>query len=152
VVVFDTMWQSTARMARAIAEGLMSGGIEVKLMPAGGSHLSDVATELLEAGALLVGSPTLNSGMYPSVAGLMAYLRGLAPRNLMGAAFGSYGWNGRAVAELEEVLRGMGVELAEGGLRVCYVPDEQALADCRSFGARVANKLNAALGQLHDNA
>jgi flavorubredoxin len=145
VVAFDTMWQSTARMAGAIAEGLASSGVGVKFMPLDGTDRSDVAAELLEAGALLVGSPTINNQIYPTVAGLMVYLRGLRPRNLTGAAFGSYGWNGQAVAKLDEALLEMGVELAEEGLRVCYVPDQQALADCRSFGARVAAKLNTAL-------
>jgi flavorubredoxin len=145
VVVFDTMWQSTARMARAIAEGLAAGGIAVKSMPLGGSDRSDVAAEILEAGALLVGSPTINNQIYPTVAGLMVYLKGLRPRNLVGAAFGSYGWNGQAVAKLDEALLEMGVELTEEGLRVCYVPDQEALAECRSFGTRVAAKLNAAL-------
>jgi flavorubredoxin len=136
VVVFDTMWQSTARMARAIAEGLAAGGIAVKFMPLDGTDRSDVAAELLEAGALLVGSPTINNQIYPTVAGLMIYLKGLRPRNLVGAAFGSYGWNGQAVAKLDEALLEMGVELTEEGLRVCYVPDQEALAECRSFGKR----------------
>ena len=145
VVVFDTMWQSTARMAAAIAEGLASSGIDVKFMPLDGSDRSDVAAELLEAGALVVGSPTINNQVYPTVAGLMIYLRGLRPRNLLGAAFGPYGWNGQAVAKLDEALLEMGVELAEEGLRVCYVPDQQALSECRSFGARVATKLSSVL-------
>jgi len=145
VVVFDTMWQSTGRMAGAIAEGLAASGIGVKFMPLDGSDRSDVAAELLEAGALVVGSPTINNQIYPTVAGLMSYLKGLRPRNLVGAAFGSYGWNGQAVAKLDEELLEMEVELADEGLRVCYVPDEKALAECRSFGTRVAAKLNAAL-------
>ena len=142
VVVFDTMWQSTAQMGRAIAEGLTAGGIEVKLMPLSGSHRSDVAVELLEAGALVVGSPTMNNQMFPTVADLMTYLKGLRPKNLIGAAFGSYGWNGQAVANLDKALVEMGVELVEEGLRVHYVPDEQALADCRALGANVAARLN----------
>jgi len=151
VVAFDSMWQSTAQMARAIAEGLASAGIAVKFMPLDGSDSSDVAAELLEAGAFLVGSPTMNNQIYPTVAGLMVYLRGLRPRNLVGAAFGSYGWNGQAVAKLDEALLEMGVELAEEGLRVCYVPDQQALAECRSFGSRVGAKLNAALASPDDH-
>ena len=99
----------------------------------------------VEPPTFLVGSPTMNNQIYPSVAELMVYMKGLRPRNLVGAAFGSYGWNGQAVAKLDEALLEMGVELAEEGLRVCYVPDQQALADCRAFGTRVGAKLNAAL-------
>ena len=68
VVVYDSMWDSTDVMARAIAEGLIHSGASVKVMPLSGSHRSDIATELLEAGALIVGSPTLNNQMFPTVA------------------------------------------------------------------------------------
>ncbi len=141
VVVYDTMWQSTARMAHAVAEGLTAGGVTARLMPLEGSHRSDVVTELLEAGGLIVGSPTLNNQILPRLADVMTYLKGLRPRNLVGAAFGSYGWSGESVARLEELLRDMHVELAEEGVRVLYVPDAEGLGRCRSLGAAVAARL-----------
>ncbi len=141
VVVYDTMWGSTALMARAIADGLVAGGASVKLMPMGSCNRSDVATEILDAGALLVGSPTLNNGMFPTVADVMTYLKGLKPRNLVGAAFGSYGWSGEAVEQVREVLSQMKVDLVEEGLKVKYVPDETDLARCVSMGTLVAEKL-----------
>ncbi len=145
VVVFDTMWKSTDTMARAIADGLSHSGIQVEVMPLEASHRSDVATELLDAGALLVGSPTLNNQMYPSMAGLMTYLKGLRPKGLIGAAFGSYGWGGQAVAQLDKALDEMGVERVEKGLKVQYVPDTDALVGCRALGERVAAALKEKL-------
>ncbi|MEJ2745116.1 MAG: FprA family A-type flavoprotein, partial [bacterium] len=68
VIVYDTMWGSTHRMARAIEEGLTDGGVSTKLLKLGANHRSDAATELLDAGALLVGSPTINNGIFPTVA------------------------------------------------------------------------------------
>ncbi len=141
VVVYDTMWGSTAKMARAITEGLTSGGVSVKLMPLGASHRSDVATEVLEAGALLVGSPTMNGQMFPTVADVLTYLKGLSPKHLIGAAFGSYGWGSRAVGQISEILRQMKVELVHDGLDVQYVPNDDALARCRALGKHVAETL-----------
>lgn len=91
VIVYDTMWESTAQMARAVVEGVTAGGAKAVLMPLGASHRSDIATELLDAGALVVGSPTLNNHLFPTVADVLTYLRGLKRLNLVGAAFGSYG-------------------------------------------------------------
>jgi flavorubredoxin len=142
VVVYDTMWQSTALMARAIGEGLRAGGAIPRLMPLRAAHRSDVATEILDAGALVVGSPTMNSNIFPTVADALTYLKGLKPRNLVGAAFGSYGWSGEAVGQIEEVLTQMKVDLAAEGLRVKYVPDDDALAQCHALGQRVAERLN----------
>ena len=55
VVVYDTMWGSTEKMAQAIADGLRQGGTKVQLMSMHACHRSDVITELLDAGAILVG-------------------------------------------------------------------------------------------------
>ena len=142
VVVYDTMWQSTARMARAIGEGLQAGGATPRLMQLRASHRSEVATEILDAGALLVGSPTMNSNLFPTVADVLTYLKGLKPRNLVGAAFGSYGWSGEAVGQIEEMLTEMRVDLVAEGLRVKYVPDDQALRECYELGRQVGQRLH----------
>ena len=142
VVVFDTMWHSTEGMARAVAEGLLEGGAaSVKVMPLASWHRSDVATEILEAGALVVGSPTLNSTIFPTVADCLTYLKGLARKNLVGAAFGSYGWNGKAVGELEEWLQAMDVERVADSVSLMYVPDAEGLAACRNLGRQVAEAM-----------
>jgi flavorubredoxin len=141
VIVYDTMWGSTHKMARAIGEGLTLGGISTKLLPLGSSHRSDAATELLDAGALLVGSPTINNGVFPRIADVMSYLKGLKPSNLIGAAFGSYGWSGEAVRDLDEMLRAMKVELVSKGIAVKYVPGPDELAQCVALGAAVAERL-----------
>jgi flavorubredoxin len=135
------MWQSTALMARAICGGLVSEGVSVKVMPLESSHRSDVATEILDAGALLVGSPTLNNNIFPTLADALTYLKGLKPKNLLGAVFGSYGWSGESVKQLREFLTEMKVELVGEGINVKYVPDDEALAQCFSLGVLVAQKL-----------
>jgi flavorubredoxin len=141
IVVFDTMWRSTELMARAIGEGLASGGVHAVLLPLRGSNRSDVATEMLDAGALVVGSPTLNNSIFPTVADVLTYLKGLRPKNLLGAAFGSYGWGGESVAQLEGILAEMKTEPVGESVRIQYVPDEPGLARCREFGANIAAKL-----------
>lgn len=141
VVAYDTMWQSTAAMAQAIGDGLSEAGAVVKVLPLRASDRSELALELLDAGALLVGSPTLNNAPLPTVVDVLSYLKGLRPRKLVGAAFGSYGWSGEAVGQLEEKLRGMGIELATEGLKVRYVPDRQALSGCRALGRQVGGRM-----------
>ncbi|MFH1538452.1 MAG: FprA family A-type flavoprotein [bacterium] len=145
VVVFDTMWQSTAAMARAVCEGLTGEGVSVKVMPLGASHRSNVATELLDAGALIVGSPTLNNNMFPTVADCLTYIKGLKPGGLVGAAFGSYGWSGEAVKQVEEILKSMNVRLVGEGVRSRYVPDGEMLERCNQLGKAVAEELKATL-------
>jgi len=147
VVIYDTMWGSTEKMAKAIVEGLTAGGTHCKLLSLRESHRSDVATEILDAGALLVGSPTINNGIFPTLADVLTYLKGLKPQNLIGAAFGSYGWSGEAVGQLEELLTGMKLNLVQEGLKVQYVPNSDNLLKCRASGLAVSRHLKDILSE-----
>jgi flavorubredoxin len=141
VVVYATMWHSTEKMAVAVSEALAQAGIRVKLLPLNEVHRSEVVYELLNAGALIVGSSTLNNNILPQMADVMTYLKGLKPANLIGAAFGSYGWSGESVRDLEEILREMKVEIAASAISVKHVPDEDALRKCRELGNIIATEL-----------
>jgi flavorubredoxin len=141
VVVYDTMWQSTAVMARAIADGAAGAGATVKVMPLSSAHRSDVMTELMGSGALVVGSPTINNQLFPTLADCMVYARGLRPKVPFGAAFGSYGWSGEAPGLLETMLGEMKIQKAADAVKVRYVPDEAAREACRRLGVQVAEKL-----------
>lgn len=146
VVFFDTMWNSTAAMARVIADGLSSGGALPKVMPLSGSHRSDVATGLLDAGALVVGTPTINNNMFPTVADTLTYLKGLKPAHKIGAVFGSFGWSGEAPGLVETALKDMGIEVVEPPLRVKFVPTAADLEQCRQLGERIAGRLKEHTG------
>lgn len=141
VIFFDTMWQSTARMAGTIADGVASACAVAKVMPLHGSHRSDVATELLEAGAVVVGSPTINNQMFPTVADVLTYIKGLKFQNLIGAAFGSYGWSGESVKLLEAELKSMNVDVVTDSISVKYVPRVEDLEKCFSMGKTLGGKL-----------
>jgi flavorubredoxin len=147
VVVYDTMWQSTDKMARAVAEGLASTGTSVKVMRLDVCHRSDVATEILDAGALVVGSPTLNNNIYPTVADTLTYLKGLKPKNIVGGVFGSYGWSGEAPKQLAAWLEQMKIEVVNDPLRAKYVPDEDVYAQCYQLGVDVSQRMQEALAE-----
>jgi len=139
VVVYDTMWESTTKMAHAVAEGIQKQGVGVKVMNLRSVHRSDVIAELQDSRALVVGSPTLNNGMMPRVADVLTYLKGLRPAGKIGAAFGSYGWGGEAVKLINASLEEMNVELLHEGVRVNYVPTDADLAQCVGLGEKIGS-------------
>jgi flavorubredoxin len=141
VIVYDTMWHTTQHMADAIADGIRESGCRAKVLPLSGAHRSDIATEILEAGALIVGSPTINNQMFPSLADALTYLKGLKPRNLLGGVFGSFGWSGEACKHLIGYLTDMGVEIVAEPLRFKYVADDAMLAQAHQWGANIGKKL-----------
>jgi flavorubredoxin len=141
VIVYDSMWESTHQIARALSEGLTEGGVDVKIHKLGASHNSDAIADILEAKAVLVGSPTLNNGVFPTVASFLAYMKGLKPRSKVGAFFGSYGWGGGARKVVEAGLEAAGIELLEGDLEYKFRPGIDGLLKAREFGKELASKI-----------
>jgi flavorubredoxin len=146
VVIYDTMWHSTEKMAEAINAGILAEGVASKPLNLRAWHRSEVMTELFDARAVAVGSPTLNNGLFPTVADFLCYMRGLKPRNKIGAAFGSYGWSGEAVKLIEDELKEMKIDLIQPGLKVQFVPEKSVLTVCNEFGRNIGRAVTAATG------
>ena len=138
LVIYDSMWHSTQTMAEAMVEALAQEGVDARPMHLRTTHRSDVMTEILDAGAILLGSPTLNNGLFPTVADFLCYLKGLKPQNKIAAAFGSYGWSGEAVKLINQELEEMKFQIVDPGLKIQYVPDKKGLEACQALGKKVA--------------
>ena len=144
VVLYDTMWSSTEKMANEIAAGLNASGIDVTPMNVRKWHRSDIMTEIIDSKAVIVGSPTLNNGLYPTLSDVLTYIKGLKPKGKIGAAFGSYGWSGEAVKLLNAELDSIGIKRLNDGLKVQYVPDAGKLQECFDFGKEIGQAVLAA--------
>ena len=143
VIVFDTMWGSTDMMARAVAEGVASQGVDVKLLKLRAANRTEAMTEITDAKAVVVGSPTLNNGMFPTLGSFLTYATGLKPKGKLWAFFGSYGWGGGAVKAMTEMAQKAGFEVYEQSIQVKYVPDSEDLKKCFEFGQQIAAKIKA---------
>ena len=143
VVVFDTMWGSTDKMARAITEGLASQGVDVKLLKLRATVKSEVVAEILESKAVIVGSPTLNNQMYPSLSSFLTYITGLKPKGKLWSFFGSYGWSRGAVKSMTEMAKKAGFEIFDSSLEVKFVPNQEDLQKSFDFGKQIAIKIKS---------
>jgi len=143
VVVYDTMWNATRRMAEAVAQGMREErpGMTVKCLSASKCDVNDLITEVFKSKAVVVGSPTFNKGILRSIAAVLEEMRGLAFKKKKGAAFGAYGWSGESVKMIEAGLTEAGLELAAPGLKMLWNPDGDGLDQCREFGRAVAATL-----------
>jgi flavorubredoxin len=142
VIVYDTMWESTEKMAHLIARGIIDeGGVEVKVFHLRKSPNSEAINEIQDGKAILVGSSTLNLGLFPTVGGFLYYLKGLKPKNKLASAFGSYGWSGGAVKEIMARLKEMGLELVEPAPDFKYPMTKQQELECIEFGRKIAQRV-----------
>ena len=127
VIVYDSMWHSTEKMARVISEALADMGIMNKLFDLKSNHHSNIMPDILTNKFVFVGSPTLNNQMLPNVAAFLTYLKGLTPRERKAYAFGSYGWGGQSIGLIEKELEACGFELLGEGYKQQYIPTQEEL-------------------------
>ncbi|MBQ4106771.1 MAG: FprA family A-type flavoprotein [Lentisphaeria bacterium] len=135
LIVYHSMWGSTAAMAKELMDGFREAGIEADLVSLDVEERSSVATRVLDAGVVAVGSPTINNQMFPAVADVLCYLRGLKPQRHIGFAFGSFGWSGEGAKQVNQALTDMGFEMPLPVLAARYAPD--AAVREQSFAAGV---------------
>jgi flavorubredoxin len=141
VIIYDSMWHSTEKMAYAIVDALAQADVEVVPMHLRKRHRSDIITEVLDAGAVIIGSPTLNNGLFPTVSDFLTYMKGLKPKSKIAAAFGSYGWSGEAVGLINQTLEEMKFNVLFPGLKLQYVPDSEGINACTDLAEKIAQKL-----------
>ncbi|MDY6855879.1 MAG: FprA family A-type flavoprotein [Thermodesulfobacteriota bacterium] len=141
LVIYDTMWGSTRKMAETIVDAISNEGIEAKSMHLRSWHRSDIMTEVLDAGAVIVGSPTINNGLFPTVSDFLTYMKGLRPQNKIGAAFCSYGWSGEAMNLINRELESMKFEIIDPGVKIQFVPDQERLKTCNRLGKKIGQRL-----------
>jgi len=140
-IIYDTMWHSTEIMTQPIMQGIKDEGVDCKVIKLRATPMSVAIKEFWKSRGLLVGSPTLNNEVFPSVAEFITHLRGLRPKDRIAGAFGSYGWGGGAVKWLYGELRGMKLDTVEPGAEVQYRPSPEDMERCYEFGRVFAGRV-----------
>lgn len=143
VVLYDTMWEATRRMAEAISDGLVQANVPHKLLHLAGNDRNDILVEVFKAKAVIIGSPTINKSVLPTILPLLEDLRGLGFKNKIGAAFGSYGWSGESVKVIEKHFADCKIPIVAEAVNVKWRPRSEDLERCRVLGAQVAQAVLA---------
>ena len=147
VIAFESLWGATKKMAYAVGDGLQSVGVPFTIIDAQENHCSMVMNELADSSALILGSSTRNNMPLVNMLGVIANVKGLKPKNLVGAAFGSYGWSGESPKMINDELAAMGVEVVAEPVKAYFGPNEAELKACFELGQKVGlalkEKVNA---------
>ncbi|UCC94543.1 MAG: FprA family A-type flavoprotein [Candidatus Omnitrophota bacterium] len=141
VIIYDTMWHSTEKVALKLYELCQQENISVKLLSLKTNDPSDIIADVMGAKIVAVGSPIINNKIFPSIGGFLTYLEGLKPKNRFGFTFGSYGWVKAGFAGLEDSLKNAGIELISEGRYFQYVPDEKELESLKDVVSKMKDVL-----------
>lgn len=139
-VFYTSAYGNTAKLAEKIREGIL----EVK--PDADCQTYDIIEHDMgqlhalvnRCNAFAVGSPTLNRDAVPPVWMLLAGIDAINAAKKPVAVFGSYGWTGEAVGNIQNRLMGLKMNVFEDGFKVTFVPSKEDLENAKEFGKSFA--------------
>jgi flavorubredoxin len=140
VVAYATMWRSTEKMIQPIADVLASEGIEVALYDLSSADIGNLAKDLVDSRAIVLGAPTVLGGMHPLGVYAAYLVKVLRPPAKFAVALSSYGWGGGAVKHLQEILGPSKIEVV-GALEIYGPPSENDIGKIVEFGRVLAKKI-----------
>jgi flavorubredoxin len=113
IVVYVTMWNSTEAMIKTMVETLLGEGIEVALYNLVNADLGDIAKDLVDSRAIVLGTPTVLGGMHPQAIYAAHLVKALRPPLKYGIVLSSYGWGGGALKQAGEILGPTKIEVVD---------------------------------------
>ena len=141
VFLYDTIQRSTFRIAEFISDRLAKEGVPSYLMDVNISHRSNVMTELLNAGILVIGSTEINSHLPASMSDMLCYIKGLSPKNLIGQAFLSYKKSSSPIFVLQQALKDMAVRLIADPILTHHSETNESLSNCHTLAHQLSEHI-----------
>jgi len=140
IIVYVTMWKSTEKMIEPLAETLASEGVEIVRHNLTVADISDVARDLVDSRAIVLGVPTVLGGAHP-LGMYAAYLvKALRPPAKYAVVLSSYGWGGGAVKHVQDVLGPTKMEIV-GVIDINGPPTETDVQRIVELGKTLAKKI-----------
>ena len=140
IVVYVTMWNSTEAMIKTMVETLLGEGIEVALYTLINADLGDIAKDLVDSRAIVLGTPTVLGGMHPQAIYAAHLVKALRPPLKYGVVLSSYGWGGGALRQAGEILGPTKIEVVEA-LEVHGPPSADDYDRIVEIGKQLASKI-----------
>jgi len=139
-IIYVSMWGSSEKMVNQMAETLASEGIEVVVYNLTSADLGDIAKDLVDSRAIVLGAPTVLGGAHPLAIYASYLVRALYPPIRFVVLLSSYGWGAAAVKQMQEILDPLKVEVV-GTLEVNGPPTEENIKQIVEIGKLLAGRI-----------
>ncbi len=141
-ICYTSAYGYTDRIAKEIKKGIEQEGFDVTLVDLLEKSIHEAVYEINSSEGFLIGSPTLNGDAVEPIWNLLLALNPYDNCSKLCAAFGSFGWSGEAVRNIESRLSMIKTEVFRPGLRIRFNPEEKTkLEKSYAFGENFAKKL-----------
>jgi flavorubredoxin len=139
VIPFVSMHHSTLAMVRRLVGALAERGVAAHQFDLATTDLGKLAITLVDAATLVAGTPVVNAGPHPAAAYALQVVNVLHPKLKFASVIGSYGWNGRPIEKVADLLPNLKVEALS--VVLCRgLPREGDFKALDDLAASIANK------------
>ncbi len=140
-LLYASAYGNTATLAQAIAKGITKAGVAVETINCEFTEPTEIEAAVQKSDGFIIGSPTLGGHMPTQVQTALGIVLSTAAKTKLAGVFGSYGWSGEAVDEIESKLQDAGYRLGFDTIRVKFKPDNATLQQCKEAGTDFAQAL-----------
>ncbi|MBW4470495.1 MAG: diflavin flavoprotein [Stenomitos rutilans HA7619-LM2] len=140
-LLYTSAYGNTATIGQAIAKGIAQTGVNVECVNCEFADPAELTSLIEQCDGFIIGSPTLGGHAPTQMQTALGIILSTAPRTLLSGVFGSYGWSGEAVDQIEEKLKDSGYRLGFETLRIKFKPTEETLQQCEAAGTEFAQSL-----------
>lgn len=140
-LLYSSAYGNTAKVADAIAQGLIAADIAVQSINCEFASPEAIAQTIETCDGFIIGSPTLGGHAPLQIQTALGTILANVPKTKLAGVFGSYGWSGEAIDLLEQKLRDAGYHFGFEPIRVRFSPNETTLANCEAAGTSFAQRL-----------
>ncbi len=140
-LIYASAYGNTATLAQAIAKGITKAGVAVESINCEFTDPSEIQAAVEKCDGFIIGSPTLGGHMPTQVQTALGIVLSTAAKTKLAGVFGSYGWSGEAVDELESKLLDAGYRLGFEAIRVKFKPTDTTVQQCEEAGTDFAQGL-----------
>jgi len=110
LIPYISMHDSTRLMVTHFVEACMDRGIQAEQFNLADGDIGKFAMVLVDAAAIVFGSPIVLGGPHPKVAYAALLANALRPKAKFLSVIGSYGWGGKLAEPLQSMLSGVKAE------------------------------------------
>ena len=143
-LIYASAYGNTATIAQAIARGITKSGVSVDSINAEQADTAEIKAAAEQASGFIMGSPTLGGHAPTQIQTALGVVLAAASKNKLAGVFGSFGWSGEAIDQLESKFKDGGYSFGFDPIRVKFTPDASTLQYCEQAGTDFAQKLKKA--------
>ena len=141
-LIYGSMYGNTESMMNAVAQGISGAGVPLEIFDVSRIHVSYILPSLWMNSGVMVGAPTYEAGLFPSMASVLRMAELKKVKNKKVAMFGSYGWSGGALKEVKEIVDPLNWQFTDS-FEFIGTPTDEELRKGKEFGRKFGESVKS---------